>query len=607
MNVDIENVAGIRAGRAEIRPGLTVVKAENWQGKSSFMTALQVVMGTTGWDGTGHPLTDGTAEGRVRLETADRSFETELRRSGETVHRQGEVYLTDEHSQLCARLFAFLGENNPVREAVRSDGDLASLLTKPLDIENIDEQIDRLKREREAVEGQLEEAEGAAERLAPVQTAVTELEADISELRERREDLSGEAEPGTADPEADELSSKRAEKEQVTSQIATLENKIERQEDRLSEREAELEGLTIPAEPELTADIDDHRSRIAELETNIGLLEDLHRVNKRVLDEERATLVTAVERSVAGDEIDCWLCGEGTSESAIADRLASIAETIDDFRAEKSDLEREIAEIRERREEVREQRRRRDDLETEISELRVTLEENRSRLAELEERLEDVTAELDRLRETVEETNSQLTDIESELKYKQNELEEKRAELAQLEDAAGRRERLRDERDDLSAEIESLRSRRNQKQRELAERFEERMGEIVDAFEPGFGSARLTPKTDGEGNVTEFDLVVAREGRETSLDALSEGEVELLGIVTALAGYETFDVGDRVPFILLDGLTALSSENYHAVVEYLHERTERLVTTAYPEIGDFDGHVISPRDWDVVSDRVSVP
>jgi chromosome segregation ATPase len=403
------------------------------------------------------------------------------------------------------------------------------------------------------------------------------------------------------------LSSKRAEKEQVTSQIATLENKIERQEDRLSEREAELEGLTIPAEPELTADIDDHRSRIAELETNIGLLEDLHRVNKRVLDEERATLVTAVERSVAGDEIDCWLCGEGTSESAIADRLASIAETIDDFRAEKSDLEREIAEIRERREEVREQRRRRDDLETEISELRVTLEENRSRLAELEERLEDVTAELDRLRETVEETNSQLTDIESELKYKQNELEEKRAELAQLEDAAGRRERLRDERDDLSAEIESLRSRRNQKQRELAERFEERMGEIVDAFEPGFGSARLTPKTDGEGNVTEFDLVVAREGRETSLDALSEGEVELLGIVTALAGYETFDVGDRVPFILLDGLTALSSENYHAVVEYLHERTERLVTTAYPEIGDFDGHVISPRDWDVVSDRVSVP
>jgi hypothetical protein len=46
----------------------------------------------------------------------------------------------------CARLFAFLGEDNPVRAAVRNGDDdrPSELLQNPLDIEDIDRRIDRL-------------------------------------------------------------------------------------------------------------------------------------------------------------------------------------------------------------------------------------------------------------------------------------------------------------------------------------------------------------------------------------------------------------------------------------------------------------------------------
>ena len=606
--LDIRNIAGIRSGDADLYPGINVVRAENWQGKSSFVAALQVVMGTTGDDGADHPLTDGASDGAVGLETEAQTYETELVRRGETVTRRGDTYLTDDQDRLCARLFAFLGEQNPVREAVRSGGDLAALLTEPLAVENIDEQIAQLKRERRSVETELERAEDAADRRRAVEAEIAELEEELAQLRAERDAVTDETDAAEERPDQEELSSKRAEKEQLQHRISTLENKIDRQEDRLRERREELAALTVPAEPDLSTDIEAKRAEITELEASINLLADLYRVNKRVLDEERVDLVTELDRTLAGDELDCWLCGQATSESAIADRLSAIDEKRTALRSQKSALQEEISEIRDRRDEIRTQRRRKQDLEAEVSELQVTLDENRSRLADLRERLDGVTEDVERLRANVEETSAQVADLESDIKYTQNELADRRAELDELETDAERRTQLQDERDALTAELESLRTRRHDKKRELAERFEETIRDIVATLEPGFEFARLTPKTDAEGDITDFDLVVARDGRETTLDALSQGEVEILGIVTALAGYETFDVADRVPVMLLDGLTALSNENFHAIVEYVRERPEILVTTAYPEIDEFEGHVLDPNRWDVVSDRQrSVP
>jgi len=76
-----------------------------------------------------------------------------------------------------------------------------------------------------------------------------------------------------------------------------------------------------------------------------------------------------------------------------------------------------------------------------------------------------------------------------------------------------------------------------------------------------------------------------------------------VGVIVAVAGYRTFDVADRVPVILLDGISQLSAANLRSLTEYLSDAAEVLVTTAYPEAGTFDGNHISPDQWDTVSDE----
>lgn len=599
--IDIQNIGGIRSGKAEIQQGVNVIRAENWQGKSSFITALQVVMGTTGLDEE-HPLTDGTADGTVTLRTPTETYETSLHREGSEVRQTGDVYLTDEQDRLCAHLFAFLGEENPIRAAVRSDSDLADLLTRPLDMENIDEQIAQLQKERRAVDTELDRATDAAEQLPSVQAAVERLEQEIEDLEAERDELRGE---GDDEDAHDELTEKRAQRERLSNQLSTVENKIERLAERLEEREQELADIEIPEEPSSDTDIESKQSRIEDLEMNINLLEDLYRVNKRIVDEGRTDVVTDVERTLAGDEIDCWVCGTTTSSDAVEDRLAAVDEQLGDLRSERATIRDEIEEIQRRRDEIEQRRLRKRDLESEINELERNLSEERSRRDDLQERLAEIEEEIDDLKTTVDSTTDRVTDFESEIKYKRAELQDKRDELERLEAEADRRSQLETEYDDLTAEIERLRARRNEKKRELADRFEETMADIIDAFEPGFEAARLTPKTDANGRINDFDLVVARDGKETSLGALSEGELELVGIVTALAGYETFEVSERVPMILLDGLTALSSSNLLSLVDYLRNRTEMLVATAAPEVEEFGEYVISPQQWDVISHRPS--
>jgi len=208
-------------------------------------------------------------------------------------------------------------------------------------------------------------------------------------------------------------------------------------------------------------------------------------------------------------------------------------------------------------------------------------------LAELESRVDEMA-------DSVETEADRLTDIESDIKYTEAELEDAREELADAESRADQREMLNAEYDDLTDEIASLRNRKDEIKRDLRESFSTALAELFERFDTGFEMARLT---------STFDLVVARDGRETTLDALSEGERELLGFVVALAGHEAYDVGERVPVLLLDSLGSLASDNVTRFVEYTAARIEYLVLTAYPEHDGFEANELSPSDWDVVSHR----
>lgn len=609
--IDVSNIAGIRNGQATLQPGLNTVQASNFQGKSSFIAAIQAVLGTTGRFSVSHPLTEDEEEGAVTLTTDDDEYEVTLKREDNAVSRSGKPYLTDETDQVCANLFAALGEDNPIRAAVRNGEDLTDYLQAPLNIEEINAQIKGLKRQRDDIKTEMREAEKSADKLPTIEQEITQLEETLEDLREERDELSEQLpEGGVSDELSEKLSTKQGDLSDVDRRISQLEGKIDRLKNKLEEKQAELDDLEVPSEPELNADVEEKESRISELEQQISLLQDLQRANQQIIDQNQIELVTDIDRGISEDTIDCWVCGEETTTSSIETRLQALQEKLNTLRSEKSELESEVQDINSTKREIRQKENRRDDLEDAIGRIKVDIEEAKSDLEQAKSKKEDLEAEVAELEETVEESseevNEEFSDINSEISRKERTLERKKNKLQELEAAAEKAETLEDQVEELSNQIAELREQKKEKQRELEKQFNSALEDVIDKFAPGFDGGRLIPKSEEEGeDFDKFELTIVRDGRETSLENLSEGERELVGIVVAIAGYRTFNVDDRVPVILIDGISQLSSENLQLLLDYLADASEMLVTTAYPEAGDLGGETIDPSDWDVVSDEES--
>lgn len=592
LEFEIEHIAGIKRGTATLEPGVNAVQGSNWQGKSSLLAAVKTAMGTA------TPLTNGEAYGRVELTTADETIVTELVRKNGRVVREGECYLTAERDRVCAELFAFLDEDNAIRRAVRNGENLEELFVRPLDFENIDEQITEYRHDLDRVERELERVQNATTKLPSVQERVTQLESDIESLRTERDDLerADEADSDIATKRA-ELSDVRAERDQVQDRVARLEDTVERTRERLQDKRDALEALDVPDATDLDSQLADAREELGDIERDIELLQSVYEANKRVLDEERLELLTEVDHGLVDDTLACWVCGSTADRTAFTDRLEALRERITSLRDEAAALRERVTDLETQQETIQETRRRKTDLQTEVSNLEATLADREESLATARERLATLNDRVEELSAAVEDTTTRLTDVESEIKYKERELEEARDELETLEARADEREPLERERDELAENIEELRTRKERVKQRTRKAFDEAIEDILSRFDVGFETARLT---------SQFDLVVARDGREAPLTTLSEGELELLGIVAAVAGHTALDVGDRVPVMLLDGMGGLAKDHLHTLVDYLRGRAEYLVLTAYPEHGTFDGRELDPAGWTVVSDDSDV-
>jgi len=587
--VEIEHVAGILEGTATVEPGLNAVRAGNWQGKSSFVAALETALGVA------TPLTEGTDRGQVRVETPGGGITVELVRESGEVRRRGEPYLTDEYDATRADLFACLDGTNEIRHAVRAGGDLEEPLLRPLEVRNIDERIADLRHERERVESELAKAREATNRLPAVREKVTRLESELADLRETREELAGGTDGTAVSSSRRELAGARSERDRAADQVDRLENDIERIESQLEEKRAALAETDAGEPGDLESELADARADLEKLRRDVEVLQSVYSATEMVLGEEGLDLLTDVERGLGGDTVVCWTCGTETDRADVRARLEALGDRIASRRAEIGSRREEVETLEARLEEIEETRRKRRDLEAEISDLEEQLADKRQRLAETRDRRDRARERVEELAEAVDESVGRLADVESDIKYREAELAEARDERDSLEQRADRVEALSSKQEKLGEEIKALRNRRDEIRFEAREAFDDALADVLERFDTGFETARLTP---------EFDLVVAREGHEADLDALSEGELELLGFVAALAGYEAFDVAGATPVMLVDGVGGLDESNLHTLVEYLRDRAEYLVFTAYPEHSAVDSHEIDPTAWTIASDRV---
>ncbi|WP_336338484.1 archaea-specific SMC-related protein [Haloarcula brevis] len=587
--IEIERIAGILEGGATIEPGPNVVRGSNWQGKSSFIEALKTALGAS------TELTEGADSGSVHLETPTGEYDVTLARENGAVTRHGQPYLTDEYDVIRAELFACLDERNAVRRAVRAGENLEDVLLRPLDFQNIDSQIESLQREREQIESELTNAREAKKRLPTVQEKVTRLRNEIEDLQAKRDAIDSESgDDDSAEPARRQLSQARTEQNQARNRIERLEQSIERTEQRLSERRDALDALEIPEYDDVEDRLAEAREALTQVERDAEVLQSVYSATEMVLSENRLDLLTDVERDIDGDTVACWTCGSETTRADLADRLDALGSELTALRARKESCRDTVEELETQREEISQARRRKADLEEEIADLEATLADRRQRLDAARDRLEQAQADVQRLSDRVDETVAELSDVESEIKYREAELEDTADELDHLETRAARVDALEADLESVRDDLADLRTRKDRVKREARDAFDTAMGDILSRFDTGFETARLTP---------DFDIVVARDGQEASLDALSEGELELIGFVAALAGRRSFDIGDTVPLLLVDGLGGLDDGNLHTLIEYLRQGTEYLVFTAYPEYTAFDGREIDPTRWTVANEN----
>lgn len=243
----IKNIGGIEETDVGLSPGISVLEGRNATNRTSFLRAIMAALGSDGVS-----LKSDAEEGRVALTLGDETYTRTLRRTEDGVVLSGEPYLDDP---ILADSFAFLLASNPARQAVSQQGDLRELIMESVDTDEIQAEIDRLERERDRIDEQLEELDDLKGELPALEERRTALETDVEAEQDALAEKESEIEAMDAELDdtreqqqqleerLDELRELRSELENVRSEIELQEESIASLREQRAELNEELESL----------------------------------------------------------------------------------------------------------------------------------------------------------------------------------------------------------------------------------------------------------------------------------------------------------------------------------------------------------------------------
>ena len=446
-------------------------------------------------------------------------------------------------------------------------------------LERLAEEIAELEDERRELESAIDELEAdiddARERKADAADRVRSLEADIERAETERAETESRIEELTA--ELDTLREKREsvdeEMSEIDETIGALEADIAALEAEIDEIEAELADSRIP---ELTAQADDIRAEIAELEDRMDDLD----AKQNELELEKGYAEDAVDE--LHDTVERAQNKKSEAETAIEEHEATIADKREALEAKResiAELEAAIAELKsdreDLREEIRDATRRRDEQQSAVAEAE-------SALADLTDRRDRLEWEIDELESqvgeydpeaipSIDEVESTIAELEAEMEALEpvnmlaiDEYEEVEAELDQLEE---RRDVLVEERDAITDRIEGYEAEKKATFMRTFESINDHFQDIFSRLSAGSGELLLeNPDDPFEEGMTmrtrPADKPVQR------LEAMSGGEKSL----TALSFIFAVQRHNPAPFYALDEIDAfLDAVNAERVGEMIEE------------------------------------
>lgn len=626
--VSVRNVGGIDACEIDFSPGVTVFEGKNATNRTSFLAAVSSVLG-----GSAATIKSDAEEGFVELDLNGESYTCRYERSSSgTVSIKRDPYV---HETEMVDSFACLLENNPARRTVERGEDLREVIMRPVDTDAIERRARSIRNEREEITSRIETIERDRDRLPSLEerrSALLDKRSDVKDLlatvRATVEDKEEELEGGdTTDGIIEELEelrrNRRESREQIEDQQAAL-NALRDERERI---ENELDDLA-PQGDELT-DIETDLNRLQDRERTLaGTIDDLATIvefneglldsgGPSALDRETDTDPTA-GLDPTSETIECWTCGSQVQRGEIEEELETIRDLLAEKREERREARERLSNLRDRRNELRTAQERRASLEDRRREIETETERREQRIETLESRLADSDDDLAALEEELAETGpfqdtglqeqyERLSDLEYERGQIERELTEVEDEIERIDELADERTQLEEQQAELRDELESLHTRIDDIERAAVEAFNEHMTEILsllayENLERVWIERRNTDQARARNGIaaSTFDLHVIRVTAEETVyedtvDTLSESEREVIGLITALAGYLAHEVHETVPMMLLDSLEAIDADRIALLVDYFAEYAQYLLVALLPEdsakLGDSYGYI----------------
>ena len=490
--VAVENVGGIDETTVTVSPGVTVLVGRNATNRTSLLRAIGAALGADA-----RPLRRGADDGRVDLtldgETHTRSFE----RTDDGVVAAGDPYLADPTA---AETYALLLEDNDVRRAVRTGGDLAGVVMRPVDTDAIEAEVERLSAEKRRVDDRLDDFAALDGERADLAAERRRLEADIETFEGELADLESAIEAADAslddgierderlEARLDDLRAARTDLESVIDDLAAERDTlaaVERERDGI---EADLVDTSPVDDDELAALADDIaalRERKRRLDSDVSALQGIVRFNENQLESGSVDDIDGLssdagsgsgddtdpgpndddhvtERLTGSEAVTCWTCGSTVDRATIEGTLGQLRDLRERRLTERRALTARIDRLAARRERLEQRRRERAELLEEREQVESELDRRTERIGDLERRRRELNDRVRDLEAAVEQLRSEdyadLLDLHRRANERQVELEQRRSDLATVESELSALDERLEERDRLERRREQLRS-----------------------------------------------------------------------------------------------------------------------------------------------------
>ncbi|PSP58941.1 chromosome segregation protein SMC [Halobacteriales archaeon QH_7_66_36] len=619
VTVYAENIGGLSESEVTLQPGVTVLRGENATGRTSLLKGLTGVLG-----GSIPALRGNTEKGHIQLEWGEDIYNQHLERKNRTVQSSGQT--VTERSDL-VDLFVSLTENNPTRRAVVQDENLRDIIMRPVDTDAIQRRIEELQSERNRIgqrlrfiDNELDSRTKVTSRKTSVENELNEVDEQITKLREQLAEYDADIEEAEQVEEALTSLEKRKQKlESISNRIRTNEDTLEALRDEQKELQTEQSSVETSEEElsRIETKLSTLTSRKRSLATTINDLSAIVDFNQELVSDTNSEFLlsddvdsTMTKLNPMSESVQCWTCGSQVNRDRVSNQLDELQDVIEEKRTERADVQSQIEAFRGKKEELQNEIERRDELSRRLNDISTEIAQREQKLESLRDRRNETRQELSNLeefisnRETLQE--SELADQYqrlSKLEYERGQLEEElssvREEIAELDRLADEQKQLRAQQDEIREELEGQRTQIRDLEESAIEAFNEHMDEILEVLDyRNVARIWIERKTGTEfdsshggyrgGSATRFELHIVRESDqgadyEDTVTNLSESEREVVGLIIALAGYLVHSVYEVVPMILLDSLEAIDADRIADLVDYFDEYTSYLVVALLPE------------------------